>query len=62
MSDILKVFGTQLDPAVVQALMRHEKHRRSSERSHRRELDREGRRRRKTAAPRRSESRAADRN
>jgi len=31
MSDKFRVFGTQLDPSVVQALMRHEQQREASE-------------------------------
>jgi hypothetical protein len=62
MSDIYHIFGSQLDAAVVQALIRHEKHRRSGERAQRRELEREARKQQRSARRRRLSPQSADRN
>jgi hypothetical protein len=60
MSDIFRVFGTQLDPAVVQALQRHEKRRRTRERERQRELERAARKRRSSTVRSRRPNAAAD--
>jgi hypothetical protein len=52
-SDFFHVFGSQLDPAVVQALQRHEKQRLAAERQRRAEEARTGRRNKKAGRRRR---------